>query len=152
MHAQATKYEHPNAHIRLLKARVADVLVDHVTAGRAPSLVDLRQQCVAPNGSPTLRLLMGQRARNAGFDLSDNINNRANFSDFERLLHPTFLADRRCITLNVMGFLATALGVNIVVWVPDPGGDIIVHRQHQVSIGRSPFLRVPGYSTSTPLP
>ena len=99
MHAQATKYEHPNAHIRLLKARVADVLVDHVTAGRARSLVDLRQQCVAPNGSPTLRLLMGQRARNAGFDLSDNINNRTNFSDFQRLLHPTFLADWRYITL-----------------------------------------------------
>ena len=75
MHDQATKYEHPNAHIRLLKAWVADVLVDHVTAGRARSLADLRQQCVAPNGSPTLRLLMGQRARNAGFDLSDNIKN-----------------------------------------------------------------------------
>ena len=30
---QATKYEHPNSHIRLLKRRVADVLVGHVTAG-----------------------------------------------------------------------------------------------------------------------
>ena len=30
---QATKYEHSNAHIPLLKARIADVLVDHVTAG-----------------------------------------------------------------------------------------------------------------------
>ena len=39
-----------------------------------------------------------------------------------------------------MGFVATALGVNIVVWVPGLDGDIIVHRQHQVSIGRSPFL------------
>ena len=41
---QAIKYEHPNANIRLLKARVADVLVDHVTAGRARSVADLRQQ------------------------------------------------------------------------------------------------------------
>ena len=40
---QATKYEHLNAHIRLLKARVADVLVHHVTAGRARSVADLRQ-------------------------------------------------------------------------------------------------------------
>ena len=115
---QATKYEYPNAHIRLLKARVADVLIDHVTAGRARSVADLRQQCAAPNGSPTLRLFMGQRARNAGFNLSDNINNRANFSNFERLVHPTLLADRRYIKLNAMGFVATALGVNIVGWVP----------------------------------
>ena len=136
---QATKYEHPNAHIRLPKARVADVLVDHVTAGRARSVADLRQKCAAPNGSPTLRLLMGQRARNAAFDLSDNINNRINFSDFERLFHPTLLADRRYIKLNAMGFVATALGVNIVVWVPGPGGDIIIHLQHQVSIGPSTF-------------
>ena len=91
---QATKYEHPNAHIRLLKARVADVLVDHVMAGRARSVVDLRQQCAAPKGSPTLRILMGKRARNAVFDLS-YINNRANFFGFERFLHPTLLADRR---------------------------------------------------------
>ena len=136
---QATKYEHPNAYIRLLKARVADVLVDHVTAGRARSVADLRQQCAAPNGSPILCLLMGQRARNARFDLSDIINNRVNFSDFERLFHPTLLADRRYIKLNAMGFVATALGVNIIVWVPDPGGDIIIHRRHQVSIGRSTF-------------
>ena len=92
---QATKCEHPDAHIRLLKALIADVLVDHVTAGRARSVVDLRQKCAAPKGGPTLGFLMGQRARNAGFDLSDNINNRANFYDFERLLHPTLLADRR---------------------------------------------------------
>ena len=114
-----------HAHNRLLIARVADVLVDHVTAGRARSVANLRQQCAAPNGSPTLHLLMGQRARN--------------FYDFERLLHPTLLADRRYIKLNFMGFVATALGVNIVVWVPGPGGDIVVHRQHQVSIGRSTF-------------
>ena len=141
---QATKYEHPNAHIRLLKAWVTDVLVNHVTAGHAPSVADLGQQCASPNGSPTLyRLLMAQRARNAGFDLSDNINNRANFSDFERLLHPTVLADWKHIELNVMGFVAIALGVNIVVWVPGPGGDIIVHRQHQVSIERSTFCVLP---------
>ena len=43
--------------------------------------------------------------------------------------------------LNVMGFVATSLGVNIVVWVPGPGGDIVVHQKHhdQVSIGRSTF-------------
>ena len=134
---KATKYEHPNAHISLLKARVADVLVDHVTAGCARSVVDLRQQCAATNGSPTLRILMRPRARNVGFDFSDNINNRANFSDFERLLHRTLLVDRRYTKLNVMGIVATALGVNIGVWVPGLGGDIIVHRQHQVSIGRS---------------
>ena len=82
---------------------------------------------------------MGQRARNAGFDFSDNINNLANFSDFERLFHPTLLADRTYIKLNIMCFVATVLGVNIVVWVPGPGGDIIVHRQHQMSVGRSVF-------------
>ena len=136
---QATKYEHPNVHIRFLKARVAYVLVDHVPGGRARSVADLRQQCAAPNGSRTLCLLMGQRARNAGFILSDNINNRANFSDFERLLHPTLLVDQRYIKLNVMDFVGTALGVNIVVWVPGPVGDIIVHRPYQVSIGRSTF-------------
>ena len=65
---QAIKYEHPNAHVRLLKVRVADVLVDHVTAGRARSVADLRQQCAAPNDSSTLRLLIGQRAGIVGFD------------------------------------------------------------------------------------
>ena len=127
---QATKYEHPNAHIRFLKAWVADVLVDHVTAGLVRSVDDLRQQCAAPNGSPALRLLMGQRARNAEINLSENINNGANFADFERHLHPTLLVDRRYIKLNVMSFVATALGVSIVVWVPGPGEDIIVNRQH----------------------
>ena len=69
-------YRLPNTSILMqtfvLKARVAGVLVDHATAGRARSVADLRQQYAAPNGSPTLRLLMGQRARNAGFDLRDN--------------------------------------------------------------------------------
>ena len=41
---QASKYEHPNAHTRLLKAWVADVLVNDVTAGRARSVTDLRQK------------------------------------------------------------------------------------------------------------
>ena len=40
---QASKYEHPNVHTRLLKAWVADVLVDHVTAR---SVADLRQKNV----------------------------------------------------------------------------------------------------------
>ena len=136
--------------IRLLQARVADVLVDHVTAGRARSVADLRQQCAALNGSPTLRLLVGQRARNAGFDLSDNINNRANFYDFERLLHSTLLADRRYIKLNVMGFVATACQHRRV-------GSRPWWRHHCPSITPGEhwalyLLRAPAYSTSTPLP
>ena len=133
------------AHIRLLKARVADVLVDHGTAGRARSVADLRQQCAVPNVRPTLRILMGQSAPNAGFDLSDTSNSLETFYNFECLLLPTLLADRRYIKLNVMGFVVTALEVNIVVWVLGRGGDIIVHRQHQVSIGRTTFCVHPNY-------
>ena len=118
---------------------MADVFVKHVTGGRASSLAHLRQQCADLNTEPVLRLLMGFRARIAGFDVCDNIDNRKYFSDFEREIRPNFLADRRYLTLNVMGFVATALRKNIVVWVPCRGGDIVVHRQHQVS---TPWFRL----------
>ena len=80
--SQETKYEHPIGDILRLKAKVADLIVLHVTAGRVLSVADLQRQCSAPEGSPPLRLLMGNRAR-MGFDVLDAINNIKHFSDLE---------------------------------------------------------------------
>ena len=57
---QRTRYEHPLGNIRRLKAKVADNIVHHVTAGRALSVANLQQQCAASGGSTPLRLVMGQ--------------------------------------------------------------------------------------------
>ena len=80
---QRTLYEHPLGDIRRLEAKVVDNIVHYVTAGRAPSVAGLQRQYAARGGSPPLRLVMGQRARTMGFDLSDSIHSIKRFSDFE---------------------------------------------------------------------
>ena len=56
---RGTRSELPIGDIRRLKAKVADNLVHHVTAGRALSVADLQRHCAAPGGSPPHRLFMG---------------------------------------------------------------------------------------------
>ena len=80
---QRTTHEHPLDDIRRLKAKVADNIVHHVTAGRALPVAELQRHCVAPGGSPPLRIVMGQRARTMGFESSDSIHSIKRFSDFE---------------------------------------------------------------------
>lgn len=64
---QGTKFQHSIADIRRVKFKVADTIVNHVTAGRAQSLAHLREF-----GAAQLRLLMRQRARSAGLDVGQH--------------------------------------------------------------------------------
>ena len=114
---QGTKYEYPIGDILRFKAKVVDLIVLHVTAGRALSVADLQRQCSAPEGSPPLRLLMGNRARMMGFDVLDAIDNIKNFSDLEAHLRHNFFPHRRYLSLGVLPAVAEALEATIVVWV-----------------------------------
>ena len=57
---QRTRDEHPLGGIRRLKAKVADNIFHHVTAGRALSIAHSQRQCTAPGRNLPVRLFMGQ--------------------------------------------------------------------------------------------
>ena len=127
---QGAKYEHPIGDILRLKKKVADFIVLHVTAGRALSVAALQRQCSAPEGSPLLRRLMGNRARMMGFDVLDAIDNIKQFSDLETHLRHDFFP-RRYLWLGVLPAVADALEATIIVWVRDPADTLVVHRAIQ---------------------
>ena len=99
---QGTKCEHAIGDILRLKEKVADLIVLHVTAGRAISVADLQRQCSGPKGRPPLRLLMGNRAH-MGFDILDAVDN----INLEAHLRQSFFPHRRYLSLGVLKHSAT---------------------------------------------
>ena len=102
---QGTKYEHRIGDILRLKAKVADLIILHVSTGRALSVADLKQQCSAPEGSPLFRLLMSNRARMMDFAVLAAIDNIKHFSNLEAHLCQNFFPHRRYLSLGVLGLL-----------------------------------------------
>ena len=99
--AVRTTYEHPISDILRLKLKVVDLIVLHVTAGRALSVIDLQWQCSASEESPPLRLLMGNRAR-MGFDVFDARDKIKHLPNLEAHLLQDFFPHRRYLSLGVL--------------------------------------------------
>ena len=66
-----------------------------------------------------------------GFGISDRIHSLKRFSDLGVLLRSSLSADRRYLSLGMLGAVAQALEATVVVWVRGLADTLIVHRQYQ---------------------
>lgn len=87
-----------------------------MTAGKARTVGDLSRESVKER---TLRRLEVSRARKLGFGVSDN-KKRPKVQDLLKAIDEDLMANKKYLDVCVMGAVAAALGVNVVVWVTDP--------------------------------
>lgn len=105
--------------VRLLRRSCADAVVHHVTLGHLPTMASLNEACDA-GGDRSLHLLEGARARMLGFDVADSYNDRQPLSVLRDHIDRHLLRDNAFLQASLLGPLAEALNVKIVVWVQDP--------------------------------